>query len=206
MANYITDIEHMAPKGELVELPIQAWEFRDFLANIIRAATGRANLTAFTSGLRCRKKILRKACLGTISIQRQDIPTPTIDWACTDCDDGGSITGWRNHSFDLGTLPAYSPEKDEIFFSIQLTKDEFSALIDSSNIFYPDSQRILLTGERTSSGVRISAFEGDMENLVGYVAANANHPTKKKLTTPLNSAFVKIQNKLDQIFDSKDFQ
>jgi hypothetical protein len=196
MATWVTDITHFPPLGSTDDLPKAARELRDFLGRIISAATARTNRTEFISGLPCRAKIGRSKCQGTISIRRQDLPTPVIHWQCTNCDEGGDITGWRSHAFDLSKGPAAAPDEDEKYLSIELSQIEFAVLLEGENPFDSDSQRIILAAERTSTGVRISAWEGDMDNLIGFIASNANHTGNKKLKKQLLATFDKIQSKL----------
>lgn len=202
MAQFITDIRHLAPDDGFVDLPDGAWQFRDYLGRIISAATARANLVSFISGISCRAKIGRKKCQGTLSIERQDLPSSVIIWQCTSCDEGGELSGWRGHLYDQSKDRPYSPEPGEKYLSINLTVEEFTALLDSENTYDPDSDKIILTGEKTKTGVKISGWEGDMDNFIGYVAANANHTENKKLEKLLDAAYGRIQKKLDDCFET----
>lgn len=202
MPQFMTDITHLAPsEGPEPDLPEKLWKFRDYLGRIIKAATARAELTSFISGIPCRARVNRRPCGGTIKIDLQHLPVPTVHWDCTQCDEGGSITGWRKHLFDMSKYQNRESKKDEAKLSVVLTKDEFPALLESDNIFDIDCDRIILTGERISSGVRISGFEGDMDNLAGFVATNANHAKRKKTAELLYSAFSKIDAKLEEVYD-----
>lgn len=205
MPQFMTDITHLAPNdGPEPDLPEKLWKFRDYLGRIISAATARAELTSFISGLPCRARVNRKPCDGTIKIDLQHLPVPTVHWECTHCDEGGAITGWRKHLFDKSKFQKRESEKGETKLSVVLTKDEFQALLDSDNIFDMDCDRIILTGECIASGVRIVGGESDMDNLAGFVATNANHAKRKKTAALLYSAFGKIDAKLEEVYDRTD--
>ncbi len=200
MAQHITDIRHLAPVEGLLELPDGAWQFRNYLGRIISAATSRPNLPAFTSGIPCRVKVSRKKCEGSLSLKRLDLPSAVIIWQCTHCNEGGELSGWRGHLYDSSVFKDYAPEPGEKYLSIDLTNDEFKALLDST--YDPDSDKIILTGFKTKDGVKISGWEGDMDNFIGYVASNANHTENRKLGKLLDSVFGKIQNELDACFET----
>jgi hypothetical protein len=205
MPQFMTDITHLAPsEGPEPDLPEKLWKFRDYLGRIISAATFRADLTSFISGLPCRTKVNRKPCQGTIKINLQHLPVPTVHWDCTRCEEGGAITGWRRHLFDKSKYQHQGSGKDEATLSVVLAKDEFQALLESDNIFDIDSERIVLTGECIATGVRISGLEGDMDNLAGYVATNSSHAKRKKVGDLLHSAFIKIDAKLEEVYDRTD--
>ena len=202
MAQYLTDIRHLAPIGGLVDLPDGAWQFRDYLGRIISAATARPNLPAFTSGIPCRVKISRKKCQGSLAVKRLDLPTAVIIWQCTHCNEGGELSGWRGHLYDNSSWKDYAPEPGEKYLSISLTDDEFRALLDADNIYDPDSDKIVLTGFKTNEGVEISGWEGDMDSFIGYVAGNANDTENKRLGKLLHSVCEKIQSELDACFET----
>lgn len=202
MAQFITDIRHLAPDGEHVELPDGAWQFRDYLARIISAGTIRSTVPSFTSGISCRAKSGRKKCAGTLSISRQDLPTSIINWQCTECNEGGQISGWRGHLYDCSKDSEYKPEPGEKYLTIELNANEFGALLDSENTFDPDSDRIILSGEKIGQSVRICGWEGDMDNFIGFVASNGNHTRNKKLEKNLDSVYRKIQSELDSCFET----
>lgn len=205
MPQFMTDITHLSPsEGPEPDLPEKLWKFRDYLGRIISAATARADLTSFISGIPCRARLNRKLCQGTIKIELQHLPTPTVHWQCTICDEGGKITGWRKHLFDKSKFQNLKPAQDEKRLSLVLGKDEFRALLDGENTFDIDSDRIILTGECIASGVRISGSESDMDNLAGYVASNSNHVKRKKTADLLHAVFVKIEAKLEDVYDRTD--
>lgn len=202
MAQFITDIRHLAPSDEHIDLPDGAWQFRDYLGRIISAGTIRPAMPQFISGIPCRAKIDRKKCQGTLAISRQDLPISVINWQCTECDEGGQISGWRDHLYDCGKRSEYTPAPGEKYLSILLSMDEFRALLASENIFDLDSDKIILSGQKIAQSVQISGWEGEMDYFIGYVASSGNHTKNKKLEKHLDSVFLKIQKELDNCFET----
>ena len=204
MGQYITDITHLAPVGQIVDLPKEALHFRNYLGRIIGAATSRSNLVSLTSGLPCRVKVGRGQCSGTLAVARQDLPTPMIRWQCTDCDEGGEITGWRSHYFDMSKFPESKPEEGDEVMSVEISPAEFAALLNDECTYDADSEKIVLTAERTAEGVRLSGWEGDIDNLAGFIASNANHTKDKKLEKRLLSVFDKVEENLNELSDKRN--
>lgn len=203
MAQFTTDINHLSPSGgEFLELADGAWQFRDYLAGIISAATYRPSVPSFISGLPCRVKLGKKKCGGSLALTRQDLPTAIIKWCCTSCGENGEISGWRCHLYDCTRYSDPRIVPGEKLLKIKLTSTEFEALLDSENIFSPDDLRVIYSGEKVGASIRLSGWESDMDIFNDSVAAVGNNTSNKKLEKALDSIFCKIQTALDDCFET----
>lgn len=160
--SYITNIRHLIPEDPSIELPDEAFKFRKFLGDIIKSATAGTDVE-FVSGLPCRKRVNRKPCPGSISINRQDLPERFIFWHCDSCEDGGRISDFADTWYDLSKWKQQvPPEPGEEVVHVTITHDEYKALISPEiNIYDPDSEKIMYSAKHTKQGVVLKGFEGD---------------------------------------------
>lgn len=130
------------------------------------------------------------------------VELPDGAWQCTNCDEGRKLSGWRDHLYNQSKDRPYDPEPGEKYLAIDLTSKEFTALLESHNTYDPNSDKIILAGERTTAGFKISGWEGDIDNFIGFVAENANHTEKKRVKKYLDAVCGEIQNEVDDCFES----
>ncbi len=69
------------------------------LGDLVRAATAAEPGPAWISALPCRRRPGHRACPGQMMVARPDRAAPIV-FECTDCGDGGVISGWQDSPFD----------------------------------------------------------------------------------------------------------
>ena len=201
---YITNIRHFMPESPREPVPSEVIKIRDFFGQIIKAATATED-AAFVSGLACRQRINRKPCPGYLTIKRQDVPTKFIYWHCGSCEDGGRLSDWASTYYDLDLNVSYKPEPGEDLLEVLITRDEYQAIISTDvHLYDPDSEKILFGARGSKDGVTLKAWDGDLENLLGFMASDANNEEKLKRRKLVDSAYDKVQGAYDDALDGRD--
>lgn len=86
----------LVPAGNIAkEMHKEGREHASFLSLIIDTVTKEYKTPIQATGIRC----LKKGCNGTIDVVI-DAKEETINWACTDCDEDGKISGWQKTKWD----------------------------------------------------------------------------------------------------------
>jgi len=120
----------------------------------------------------------------TITIVWAEASAP-IRWWCTVCDDEGAISNWADTPYDLrrrrlsvaGTL-------DEVIVS-----DETAAALRELVLLDPDCERLVFGMRAHPDGAVLLASADDLEELIGFVAAEANHEPNRRRQHRLDAAF-----------------
>ncbi len=111
----------------------------------------------------------------TIAIVGAEAAAP-IRWWCTVCDDEGVISNWANTPYDLRRRRlSVAGDVDEVIVS-----DETAAALRELVLLDPDCERLVF-------GMR--AHPDDLEELIGFVAAEANHEPNRRRQHHLDAAF-----------------
>ena len=145
------------------------------------------------TGIRCRRRPKRKPCRGEIhAFLNED--TGAIQWNCFICGDNGFIYDWKNTNWDMRfseLIPVrlYIEEKD-------LIMDETSA--------DPDLTNRLQTTKQVSDAVVVYYTLEELEDLLGYIAAEANHCNNPKVQNILDLLYRKIDDILDSYGNLKN--
>jgi len=166
--------------------PAPAWRLAQHFGNIVRAATAGDERVGdwWTSALPCRRRPGRRPCPGRITIVRQQPPAP-IQWRCNVCADEGVISNWEGSPYDLRRrrLTAVGTVNE-----INIT-DEVATALRELMLLDPDCERLVFSMHAHHGGAVLHASEGDLEELIGGVAAEANHETNRRRQRRLDSAF-----------------
>ena len=102
-------------------------------------------------------------------------PCPRIEWACPACSEEGVISGWEGSPWDLS--PALTTDGD-VRVAL-LSSDQYRRLL-GLRLLDTDSLRVVYAARLTGAGVIVSASEEDLDNLIGYVAEEANNETDRR--------------------------
>jgi len=102
MANtWIVDLRHfLTSAGTLAELPSRARMLAEYWTAIVAQGSNFAEPIT----LRCRRRLGRRACSGTLDI----CPDPdsfAMLWCCPVCGDNGVISGWEGSFWDNSETP-----------------------------------------------------------------------------------------------------
>lgn len=179
---FVTDLNHFLDLP--AETPGPARRLADHLSNIVRAASAGDAGTAWESALPCRRRPANRACQGRIIVLRAEAEAP-IRWQCSVCDDEGVISNWEDSPFDLrrrGLVVAAT--ESEIVISSQV-----AAALRDLQLLDPDCERVVFRARAHRDGAVLAVTDDDLEELIGFVAAEANHESNRRRQQRLDAAF-----------------
>jgi hypothetical protein len=191
---FVSDLRHFLDLPD--DSPGPARRIAEQLSLIVHAATAGDAGVAWVSAIGCRRRPCRKACPGHIAVYRSDVP-PSIEWRCTACGDDGVISGWEHSPFDLRrhTTDSAHPNDDvEVLIDAPIAATLRSLmLIDST------SERLVFRARPSEHGIILRGNEDDLDELIGYVAAEANHEPDRRRQKRLDAAFEMLNDALDRV-------
>ncbi len=188
---FVTDLTHFVGADGLNPPPAAAARFVEHLTLIVRAATTSPPGVVIETALRCRRRPERRACPGFLDVRRGEVP-PQIEWACTACADNGIITGWLGSPWNLAPPRPGDPPQGEPSLDVLLSEADYQAL-RSLRLLDTASERVVFRARRTRRGIAIAGTEDELEDLMGFVAAEANHESNRPRQRLLDAAFQRIE-------------
>ena len=123
----------------------------------------------------------------TIAIVRAQASAP-IRWWCSVCDDEGVISNWADSPYDLRRRRlSVADNVQEVIVS-----DETAAALRELALLDPDSERLVFGVRHHPKGAVLRTNPDDLEELIGYVAAEANHEPNRRRQDRLDTAFTAL--------------
>ncbi len=122
---------------------------------------------------------------GRIAAFRPDLPI-RIEWRCTCCSDEGVISGWEGTYFDLGTR---KPDRHYGAVAEVVVSDEVAAALRDLRLLDAECERLVYRARAGDDGVVLNAGEDELDELIGFVAAEANHEPNRRRQQRLDRAF-----------------
>jgi hypothetical protein len=178
----VTDLHHLLDLPP--DTPGPARRLAEHLANIVRAATAGDAGTAWESVLPCRRRPANRACPGRMIVLRTE-PEAPIRWQCSVCDDAGVISNWEDSAFDLRRRQlAIAGAANEI-----VIPDEVAAALRDLQLLDADGERLVFAIRAHHDGAVLAATDDDLDDLIGSVAADANHEPNRRRRQRLDAAF-----------------
>jgi hypothetical protein len=178
---FVTDLHHFLdlPPGT----PGPARRLAGHLSNIVRAATAGDAGTTWESALPCRRRPGNRRCPGRMIVLRTEPPAP-IRWQCSVCADEGIISNWADSPFDLRPrrLTLAGPV-NEIVIS-----EEAAAALRELRLPDTDCERLVFRIRAHDGGAVLPATNDDLHELIGFVAAEANHEPSRRRRQRLDTA------------------
>jgi hypothetical protein len=178
---FVTDLHHFLdlPPGT----PGPARRLAGHLSNIVRAATAGDAGTTWESALPCRRRPGNRRCPGRMIVLRTEPPAP-IRWQCSVCADEGIISNWADSPFDLRPrrLTLAHPV-NEIVIS-----EEAAAALRELRLPDADCERLVFRIRAHDGGAVLTATNDDLDELIGFVAAEANHEPSRRRRQRLDTA------------------
>jgi hypothetical protein len=129
---------------------------------------------------------------------RTDIP-PAIEWQCTSCGDDGVISGWEGSPFDLRPRRADHDTGEGVRVVIT---PEVAATLRSLTMVDTDSERVGFRAHVIDEGIVLCGAIDDLDELIGYVAFEANHEEDRRRQKRLDVAFELLNDALNEEKDS----
>jgi len=183
----VTDLRHFLdlPPGT----PGPARRLAGHLSNIVRAATAGDAGIAWESALPCRRRPANRRCPGRMIVLRTE-PAAPIRWQCSVCDDEGIISNWADSPFDLRRrrLTLAGPV-NEIVIS-----EEAAAALRELRLPDADCERLVFRIRAHDGGAALPATSDDLDELIGFVAAEANHEPSRRRRQRLDAALDALSN------------
>jgi hypothetical protein len=183
----VTDLHHFLDLP--ASTPGPARRLAGHLSNIVRAATAGDAGTAWESALPCRRRPASRRCPGRMIVLRTEPPAP-IRWQCSVCDDEGVISNWADSPFDLRPrrLILAGPVNE-----IVISEEAAAALRE---LRLPDAgcERVVFRIRARDGGAVLPATRGDLDELIGFVAAEASHASSRRRQQRLDTALNALSN------------
>ena len=180
----VSNLNHFLDLSD--DVPAPACRLAQHFGSIVRAATAGERVgDRWTSALPCRRRPGHRPCPGRITIARPDPPAP-IGWQCSVCADEGVISNWEDSPYDLRRrrLTVVGAVSEVVI------TDEVATTLRELMFLDPDCERLVF-GMRAhhDGGAVLHATEDDLEELIGFVAAEANHESNRRRQRRLDAAF-----------------
>lgn len=192
---FVSDLRHFLDLPD--DAPGPARNMAEQLGNVVRAATAAEAGTAWVSALPCRRRPGRRPCPGHIVVFRPHLPA-RIEWHCNSCGDEGVISGWEGSYFDLR---APRPRRPNGAVADIVVPDEVVTALRDLRLLDTECERLVYRARATDDGVVLNADGEELDELIGFVAAEANHEPNRRRQQRLDRAFDVLSDAL-QAMDS----
>lgn len=178
----VTDLDHFLDLS--ADAPGPARRLAGHLSHIVRAATAGDADVLWESALPCRRRPANRRCPGRVIVLRGEASAP-IRWQCSVCDDQGIITNWADSPFDLRRkgLRLADPVNEIV------VSTDVAAALRQLQLLDADCERLVFRMRAQDDGGVLSASDDDLNELIGAIAAEANHESGRRRRQRLDAAF-----------------
>ena len=187
---FVSDLRHFLNLPD--DAPGPARKLAEQLGDVVRAATAAEAGTGWVSALPCRRRPGRRPCPGRIIVFRPDLPA-RIEWRCTCCGDEGVISGWEGTYCDLR---ASTHRRSTGTVADIVVPDEVATALRDLQLLDADCERLVYQARATDDRVVLSADDDELDDLLGFVAAEANHEPNRRRQQRLDRAFAVLSDAL----------
>lgn len=187
---FVSDLRHFL--GMPDDVPGPARRMADHLTLLVRAATAGDAGVAWLTALPCRRRPGRRPCPGHLAVLRTDIPA-SVRWQCSSCGDEGIISGWERSPYDLRSRGA-TPRADDLLHVV--VPPEVAATLRGLLLLDTECERVVFRARATGDAIVLSVSADDLDELLGFVAAEANHEEDRRRQKRLDAAFAVLNDAL----------
>jgi hypothetical protein len=184
----VTDLDHFRDLPP--DVPAPARRLGEHLHNIVRAATAGTPGAAWDTALPCRLRPGNRRCPGRMIVLLTE-PGTAIRWQCSSCEDAGLISNWEDTPFDLRRrgLTLVEPAHEIVI------PHHVAAALRELQILDPDCERLVFAIRTHHTGRAIlTATTDELDELIGFLAADANNETNRRRQQRLDAAFDALNN------------
>jgi len=183
----VTDLHHFLDLPAATPGP--ARRLAEQLSLIVRAATAGDAGSAWETALPCPRRPANRRCPGRIIVLRTEPPAP-IRWQCSVCGDQGHISNWADSPYDLRPrrLTLADPVNQIII------NHEVAAALRELRLLDADCERVVFRIRAHHDRAVLPATDDDLEELIGFVAAESNHESNRRRQQRLDTAFNALNN------------
>jgi len=196
MANtWFTKVGHFLNEdGELpADLTGPARNLAEFICLLVQSVTSHSFEALVPTGVRCRRRPKRRPCPGEVfAFINEEIGA--IQWNCFKCGDNGFIYDWENTKWDM---------RDTDLIPVRLHVEERDLILNQT-FAGPDLTDRLESTKQVTDSVVVYYSSEELENLIGYIAAEGNHNPDRKIQEALNALYDSLDALLDAYLDLKD--
>ena len=192
VAVFVSDLRHFLDIP--AEAPAPARRMAEHLTAVVRAATARDPGLPWVSALPCRRRPGRRVCPGFIAVLRTEIPS-SIEWRCVSCGDEGVISGWEQSPFDLRPGNAEAGSGDLVR---TVVTPDVAATLRSLALVDSTCERMIFRMTVVDRDIVLAGDVDDVDELTGYVAAEANHERDRRRQKRLDVAFDALNDVVQQ--------
>ena len=177
----VTDLHHFLELPE--DTPGPARRLAAQLSNIVRTATGGDAGVAWMSALPCRRRPAQRPCTGRVIVLRSE-PEAPIQWQCSVCGDEGAISNWQDSPYDLRRrqLSLARPVSEVVM------PEPVAAALRELQLLDLDCERLVFGMRFDHDQIILTATDDDLEELIGFLASEANHETNRRRQQLLDTA------------------
>jgi hypothetical protein len=177
----VTDMHHFLDLPE--DVPGPARRLAERLGRIVQAATAGDAGTSWVSALPCGRRPGNRGCPGRMIIIRSEPPAP-VRWQCSMCDDEGMISNWQDTPYDLRSRRlALAVAVDQV-----VIPDDVAATLRDLRLLDTDGERIVFRMRAHNDGAALLTTDDELDELIGFVAAEANHEPDRRRRRRLDAA------------------
>ena len=191
----VTDLHHYLDLPP--DTPGQARRLAEHLGSIVRAATAGETGTAWETALPCRRRPANRRCPGRMIVLRTE-PGAPIRWQCSVCDDEGVVSNWADSPFDLRRRRLTLAD---LVHEIVI-RNEVAAALRELRLLDIDCERLVFAIRAHHDSAVLAVTDDDLDELIGFVAAEANHEPNRRRQQRLDAAFDAL-NTAAQTADSR---
>lgn len=178
----VADLQHFFDLPP--DTPGPARRLAGHLSNIVRAATAGGAATSWERALPCVRRPANRRCRGRMIVTPGASGAP-IRWQCSVCGDEGVISNWEDSPFDLRRRRlALVGSVNQIVIA-----DEVAVTLRELRLLDPDCERLVFGIRAHKDGAVLAATDDDLDELMGFVAAEANHESNRRRQRRLDAAF-----------------
>lgn len=182
----VADLRHFLDMPD--DAPAPAKRLGLQLSAIVRAASARPTGSGARSAIGCTRRPGRRPCEGLIMVFRRT--NGEITWSCDACGDEGVIHGWEGSPADVSGLDASYAEGDTV--TLVIARELFDVI--RGVLLLDDASELLVArAEGTAVGVVLTGPADAFEELVEYVASEANAETNRRRMRLLDESCTELE-------------